>query len=230
MLLSHFGRGWFARKLLASGSVSQAEMESVKSNLEAAWRGCAVNGEPWRPNTRGGVDSQVISYYRAHPTAWNCSLGNFWGLKIILIFAWFFIIVHNFSGCSMRGLCSRGLFQTGRGDVLGFAVTTFPDVSDNASNHVLVADSKGWLWSCTQKHAWKDMGNWVATKWEGFVRPTDKASSHPTGVDLELLKKIGAKLCEVPEGWDGISWRFAKALFKLCSLICLGCTIEPRFL
>ena len=46
------------------------------------------------------------------------------------------------------------------------------------------------------------MGNWVATKWEGFVRPTDKASSHPTGVDLELLKKIGAKLCEVPEGWD----------------------------
>ena len=47
----------------------------------------------------------------------------------------------------------------------------------------------------------KDMGNWVATKWEGFVRPTDKASSHPTGVDLELLKKIGAKLCEVPEGW-----------------------------
>lgn len=44
------------------------------------------------------------------------------------------------------------------------------------------------------------MGNWVATKWEGFVRPTDKASSHPTGVDLELLRKIGAKLCEVPEG------------------------------
>jgi hypothetical protein len=33
MLLSDFGRGWFARKLLASGSVSQAEMESVKSNL-----------------------------------------------------------------------------------------------------------------------------------------------------------------------------------------------------
>ena len=47
----------------------------------------------------------------------------------------------------------------------------------------------------------EDMGNWVATKWEGFVRPTDKASSHPTGVDLELLKKIGAKLCEVPEGF-----------------------------
>lgn len=45
------------------------------------------------------------------------------------------------------------------------------------------------------------MGNWVATKWEGFVRPTDKASSHPTGVDVELLKKIGAKLCEVPEGF-----------------------------
>ena len=33
------------------------------------------------------------------------------------------------------------------------------------------------------------MGNWVATKWEGYVRPTDKAQSHPTGdrvgVDLE---------------------------------------------
>eukprot|EP00931_Biecheleriopsis_adriatica_P036232 TRINITY_DN2087_c0_g1_i1.p1 TRINITY_DN2087_c0_g1~~TRINITY_DN2087_c0_g1_i1.p1 ORF type:complete len:1043 (-),score=295.32 TRINITY_DN2087_c0_g1_i1:39-3167(-) len=47
----------------------------------------------------------------------------------------------------------------------------------------------------------EDMGNWVATKWEGFVRPTDKASSHPTGVDLELLRQIGAKLCEVPDGF-----------------------------
>ena len=33
------------------------------------------------------------------------------------------------------------------------------------------------------------------------MRPTDQASSHPTGVDLELLRKIGARLCEVPEGF-----------------------------
>jgi len=45
------------------------------------------------------------------------------------------------------------------------------------------------------------MGNWVATKWEGMVRPTAEATSAPTGVDLELLRKIGAKLCEVPEGF-----------------------------
>eukprot|EP00931_Biecheleriopsis_adriatica_P033817 TRINITY_DN1960_c0_g1_i2.p1 TRINITY_DN1960_c0_g1~~TRINITY_DN1960_c0_g1_i2.p1 ORF type:complete len:1021 (-),score=228.48 TRINITY_DN1960_c0_g1_i2:101-3163(-) len=39
---------------------------------------------------------------------------------------------------------------------------------------------------------------WVATKWEGFVRPTDKSNSHPTGIDLDLLRKIGARLCTVP--------------------------------
>ena len=25
----------------------------------------------------------------------------------------------------------------------------------------------------------------MATKWEGFVRPTDVSNSHPTGVDIE---------------------------------------------
>jgi len=42
---------------------------------------------------------------------------------------------------------------------------------------------------------------WVATKWEGFVRPTDMSNSHPTGVDIELLRKIGEKLCQVPDGF-----------------------------
>eukprot|EP00435_Cladocopium_sp_Y103_P066114 s2528_g28.t1 len=42
---------------------------------------------------------------------------------------------------------------------------------------------------------------WVATKWEGFVRPTDVSNSHPTGVDIELLRKIGERLCYTPEGF-----------------------------
>ncbi|CAE7723436.1 kgd1, partial [Symbiodinium microadriaticum] len=61
----------------------------------------------------------------------------------------------------------------------------------------------------------EDMGNWVATKWEGYVRPTDKAQSHPTGVDLELLKSIGAKLCAVPEGFklhNGLKRQLKKKL------------------
>jgi len=43
---------------------------------------------------------------------------------------------------------------------------------------------------------------WVATKWEGFATPTDEATSSPTGVDLELLKSIGRKLCAVPAGFN----------------------------
>jgi len=42
---------------------------------------------------------------------------------------------------------------------------------------------------------------WVATKWEGFVRPTDMSNSHPTGVDVELLRKIGERLCYTPDGF-----------------------------
>jgi len=42
---------------------------------------------------------------------------------------------------------------------------------------------------------------WVATKWEGFVRPTDVSNSHPTGVDIELLRKIGERLCYTPDGF-----------------------------
>jgi len=46
-----------------------------------------------------------------------------------------------------------------------------------------------------------DEADWVATKWEGFVRPTDMSNAHPTGVDFELLRKIGEKLCTTPEGF-----------------------------
>ncbi|CAE8613189.1 unnamed protein product [Polarella glacialis] len=42
---------------------------------------------------------------------------------------------------------------------------------------------------------------WVATKWEGVRSPNQLAQSKPTGLDLELLRKIGDKLCEVPEGF-----------------------------
>jgi len=47
-----------------------------------------------------------------------------------------------------------------------------------------------------------DSMQWVATKWEGFAKPTEKATSSPTGVDIDLLRKIGNKLCETPEGFN----------------------------
>ncbi|CAE8599192.1 unnamed protein product, partial [Polarella glacialis] len=59
----------------------------------------------------------------------------------------------------------------------------------------------------------KEGVDWVATKWEGFVRPTDKSSAHPTGVDLELLTKIGLKLSEVPASFKvhaGLKRQLAK--------------------
>lgn len=49
----------------------------------------------------------------------------------------------------------------------------------------------------------EDQGDadWVATKWDGFVKPYDESKADPTAVDAELLTKIGNKLCEVPEGF-----------------------------
>jgi 2-oxoglutarate dehydrogenase E1 component len=42
---------------------------------------------------------------------------------------------------------------------------------------------------------------WVATKWDGFVKPTDLSKGDPTGVDTALLTKIGHSLCKAPEGF-----------------------------
>jgi 2-oxoglutarate dehydrogenase E1 component len=41
-------------------------------------------------------------------------------------------------------------------------------------------------------------GDWVATKWEGLRGPNEIAQAKTSGVDLDLLKAIGIKLCEVP--------------------------------
>jgi len=41
--------------------------------------------------------------------------------------------------------------------------------------------------------------DWVATKWDGFVKPFDVSEADPTAVELDTLKKIGNKLCEVPD-------------------------------
>merc|ERR1712232_1467354 len=46
-----------------------------------------------------------------------------------------------------------------------------------------------------------DTMTWVATKWENFVLPTQVASFKDTGVDIAHLRKIGARLCEVPDGF-----------------------------
>jgi len=43
--------------------------------------------------------------------------------------------------------------------------------------------------------------NWLATKWEGLARPIDPSRADPTGVDMDLLRSIGQKLCDVPEGF-----------------------------
>jgi len=44
--------------------------------------------------------------------------------------------------------------------------------------------------------------DWVATRWEGFAKPFNPSEADPTAVDLDLLKKIGHKLCELPEGFN----------------------------
>jgi len=43
--------------------------------------------------------------------------------------------------------------------------------------------------------------DWVATKWEGFVKPYDPSQADPTGVDLDLLRKIGDRMFEAPESF-----------------------------
>mmetsp|Transcript_83040 Transcript_83040/g.243483 ORF Transcript_83040/g.243483 Transcript_83040/m.243483 type:complete len:833 (-) Transcript_83040:65-2563(-) len=42
---------------------------------------------------------------------------------------------------------------------------------------------------------------WLATKWEGVRTPNQAAKVESTGVDVDLLKKIGVRLCEVPDGF-----------------------------
>jgi len=43
---------------------------------------------------------------------------------------------------------------------------------------------------------------WVATKWEGFAKPHEASKGYPTGLDLDLVKAIGYRLCEAPEGFN----------------------------
>lgn len=80
---------------------------------------------------------------------------------------------------------------------------------------------------------WKgDDIEWLATKWDGIATPVNVSQSNPTGVELETLKKIGIRLCEVPDGFnlhnglkrqlkakreaiesgEGIDWATAEAL------------------
>jgi len=49
---------------------------------------------------------------------------------------------------------------------------------------------------------WKEETDWLATKWQGMATPTDKAESDATGLEHELLTKIGMRLCEVPDGFS----------------------------
>lgn len=40
---------------------------------------------------------------------------------------------------------------------------------------------------------------WVATKWEGIRSPNSLAAIRPTGIDEGLLRRIGMRLCDVPD-------------------------------
>jgi len=42
---------------------------------------------------------------------------------------------------------------------------------------------------------------WLATKWEGVRTPNQVAQKQQTGIDIDLLQKVGVRLCEVPEGF-----------------------------
>lgn len=42
---------------------------------------------------------------------------------------------------------------------------------------------------------------WRPTKWKNMKTPYDTIQRRRTGVDVELLRKIGLRLCEVPEGF-----------------------------
>jgi len=41
--------------------------------------------------------------------------------------------------------------------------------------------------------------SWLPTKWDGIRTPLNIGGAHPTGVDIDLLKSIGRRLCIVPE-------------------------------
>lgn len=44
--------------------------------------------------------------------------------------------------------------------------------------------------------------DWMATRWEGFAKPHEASKGYPTGVELEKLQQIGARLSEAPEGFN----------------------------
>mmetsp|Transcript_57119 Transcript_57119/g.122876 ORF Transcript_57119/g.122876 Transcript_57119/m.122876 type:complete len:1087 (+) Transcript_57119:110-3370(+) len=77
-----------------------------------------------------------------------------------------------------------------------------------------------------------NQSDWVATKWEGIRRPNEMTQHLPTGVSVELLRKIGVRLCETPDNFtqhsilkrilkakrqrieegDGLDWATAEGL------------------
>lgn len=81
-------------------------------------------------------------------------------------------------------------------------------------------------WEATKK------SDWLANRWESFKSPNQRSRIRPTGVQNSVLQHIGAKICEVPEGFalnrqlerimnakrstiesgEGIDWGTAEAL------------------
>lgn len=73
-----------------------------------------------------------------------------------------------------------------------------------SSEHVDASRKKVWAEyesEFERAKTWEESksSEWVATKWEGFVSPTQQAKKRPSGVDIETLKKIGSSISQVPE-------------------------------
>ena len=55
--------------------------------------------------------------------------------------------------------------------------------------------------------------DWLSSKWSGFLSPRQRSRIRETGYDIEKLKEIGVKMCELPP-----SFKLHKQLEKIISL------------
>ncbi|KAL0589809.1 hypothetical protein ABG067_002034 [Albugo candida] len=44
--------------------------------------------------------------------------------------------------------------------------------------------------------------DWLANRWESFKSPNQQSRIRSTGIDIQMLKHIGSKICEIPNGFE----------------------------
>lgn len=99
-------------------------------------------------------------------------------------------------------------------------------VVDKVNNFFQTTFEETDKWEATKKT------DWLASRWESFKSPTQQSRIRQTGVHKDVLKHVGEKLCETPEGFklnrqlqrimsakkgtiesgEGIDWGTAEAL------------------